>query len=202
MPEFHTSENSFVFHRRNLPHLFMDGGTLFLTYRLAGSLPAVVIDKLRMDHERQQKQKPGLKNKDGVFLSYDQLLDEQKNKIHHLADPRIAKICADQFHYYNGKDYELDAFCIMSNHIHVAFTLKPGARPVSKIMHSIKRYTARESNKILGRSGKFWQDESYDHLVRDEQELSRIKDYIINNPVKAGLVKDWRDWKWTYLADK
>jgi len=66
-------------------------------------------------------------------------------------------------------------------------------------MQSLKGYTARHANKILGREEKFWQDESYDHEVRDEEELARIVKYVLNNPVKAGLVNNWQDWKWNWL---
>ncbi len=65
-------------------------------------------------------------------------------------------------------------------------------------MHNIKRNSAKQANAALGRTGQFWQHESYDHFVRDEAELGRILQYVINNPVKAGLVADWHDWKWTY----
>lgn len=62
--------------------------------------------------------------------------------------------------------------------------------PLSKIMHSLKSYTANEANRFLGRTGPFWQRESYDHLVRDDRELVRIAEYIAHNPVKAKLVKN------------
>jgi REP element-mobilizing transposase RayT len=65
-------------------------------------------------------------------------------------------------------------------------------------MHSLKRYTARQANQLLGREGAFWQHENYDHVVRDEEEWQRIITYILNNPVKAGLVQNWEDWEWTY----
>ncbi|HUR98602.1 MAG TPA: hypothetical protein VMZ26_11110 [Pyrinomonadaceae bacterium] len=65
-------------------------------------------------------------------------------------------------------------------------------------MKSIKGYTAREANKILNRKGSFWEAESYDHEVADDEEFNRIVRYVLNNPVKAGLVKDWRDWKWNW----
>ena len=68
-------------------------------------------------------------------------------------------------------------------------------------MKNIKSYSAREANKILGRRGSFWQAESYDHIVRDEDELERIIKYVIYNPVKAGLVDRWEDWKHTYLLE-
>ncbi len=65
-------------------------------------------------------------------------------------------------------------------------------------MHNIKRNSAKLANAALGRSGAFWQHESYDHFARDEAELERIIKYVIYNPVKAGLVDDWTKWKWTY----
>jgi REP element-mobilizing transposase RayT len=69
---------------------------------------------------------------------------------------------------------------------------------MSAIMHSLKRYTARESNLLLGREGQFWQHENYDHVVRDEAELNRIIRYVLNNPAEAGLVERWEDWQWSY----
>ena len=72
---------------------------------------------------------------------------------------------------------------------------------MTDILRLIKGATAREANKILNRRGAFWQHESYDRVVRDEKELNRIIWYTINNPVKAGLVKNAEDWKWSYYAN-
>jgi putative transposase len=65
-------------------------------------------------------------------------------------------------------------------------------------MHSLKGYTAYEGNRLLGRKGAFWEHESYDHYVRDEEELERIVAYVLSNPLKAGLVTDWKAWPWSY----
>ena len=65
-------------------------------------------------------------------------------------------------------------------------------------MQSLKRHTGRESNKIINRLGSFWHEESYDHIVRNERELININNYIMNNPVKAGLVSNADDWKNRY----
>ncbi len=73
---------------------------------------------------------------------------------------------------------------------------------IDKLMKSIKGISAREANKILGKKGSFWQAESYDHIVRDEDELNRIVKYVNYNPVKAKLVDMWEDWEHTYLADE
>ena len=69
---------------------------------------------------------------------------------------------------------------------------------VTKILQDLKKYTARKCNKLLNRSGSFWQHESYDHVIRNEEELNKIVEYILNNPVKAKLVENPYDWKWSY----
>ncbi len=90
----------------------------------------------------------------------------------------------------------------MSNHAHVV--CKPLLQAngdyssMSRVMHSLKLHTALESNKMLGRTGEFWQHENYDHVVRDEAEWRRIVHHVVNNPVSAGLVEHAKDWKWTY----
>lgn len=108
----------------------------------------------------------------------------------------------------------------MPNHVHVVFHLLDEEKQssadrnvcdtvsqpfqavkVAIIMQSIKGYSAREANKILKRKGSFWQSESYDHIVRDEDELKRIIKYVLFNPVKANLVTKWEDWVYTYLAE-
>ena len=74
--------------------------------------------------------------------------------------------------------------------------------PLASIMHSLKSYTAHEANKILGRSGQFWLHESYDHWVRDHEELERIVEYIAYNPVKANLVTKPQEWFFCSAHDR
>jgi putative transposase len=71
--------------------------------------------------------------------------------------------------------------------------------PLSPIMFSIKRHVAREANKLLQRNGKFWQHESYDHVVRSAKEFRAVVSYILNNPVKADLVGNWTDYRWSFV---
>jgi putative transposase len=72
---------------------------------------------------------------------------------------------------------------------------------VTDILKSIKGRSAYECNKLLDRRGPFWQHESYDHVLRDDAELERTVWSILGNPVKAGLCKHWRDWKWSYVKE-
>ena len=74
--------------------------------------------------------------------------------------------------------------------------------PLSRIMHSLKSYTAHEINKLLNRTGSVWQRESYDHWIRDEKELERIVHYVNGNPVEAKLSSRPEDWFWSSAHDR
>ena len=155
------------------------------------------------------------------FRKFEKTLDNAQSGPVWLKDDRIAKEVAESLHYRNEKVYRLDAYCIMANHVHVVFTplliqqhsevpqavsLRPEDaqtnslyyNTLSSIMQSLKGYTARKANHILGRSGAFWHHESYDHCVRNPNEWQRIINYVLNNPVKAGLVDEWEKWRWSY----
>ncbi len=84
----------------------------------------------------------------------------------------------------------------MPNHFHIAFRQKPGVL-LEKIMHSIKSFTAQEANKLLGRQGKFWQEEYFDRYIRDGRHFAAVVRYIEMNPVKAGLCERPEDWKYS-----
>ena len=87
----------------------------------------------------------------------------------------------------------------MPNHVHVVVELPEGAPPLAKTLQLLKGYSSRQANQLLGRSGSFWQAESYDHVVRPG-ELERIIRYVLENPVKAGLVNDWQKWPYSFVA--
>ena len=95
---------------------------------------------------------------------------------------------------------KLHAFTIMPNHIHLLMTIK-NDHSLSYLMQNHKRFTARKANQILNRRGQFWNHEYYDHYIRDYDQFYAIVFYIINNPVKAKLVTDWKDWKYTWLSE-
>jgi len=83
----------------------------------------------------------------------------------------------------------------MPNHVHVV--IKPQVE-VARVTKSIKGFTARKINSILGRTGEpFWQDESFDRWIRDQKERNRIIPYVEQNPVAAGLVEKAEQWRWS-----
>ena len=181
------------FHRRNLPHLYFSDGIYFITSRLKNSIP---IEKLKLLKKESlniadEKQKR-------LFKKYDALMDSGEYGEKYLKITECTEIVKSTLHYPDGKDYKLICYCIIPNHFHLVFELLQNNKSISKIMQSIKRISARDCNTILNRSGTFWQDESFDRLVRDDKELYFVIRYVLLNPVNAGLVDDWKDWQFTY----
>jgi putative transposase len=175
------------YYERNLPHWYPAGRSIFVTWRLYGSLP----QSFRY-HQSNKSQKPGHQ-----FLDFDRRLDEASAGPLWLKNSSIAEMIestlqkgANDLHHYN-----LHAYAIMANHVHILIT--PEA-PLSQIMKAIKGVTARDATKLLSRTGKvFWQDESFDHWSRDDAEENKIRGHIENNPVKAHLVARAEDWPWS-----
>jgi putative transposase len=123
----------------------------------------------------------------------DRLLDESRTGPLYLSDARIAEVVASAI--LDSADYELHAWAVMPNHVHLLVT--PHVE-LPKLMQRLKGRTARYANQLLNRTGQsFWQDESYDHLVRNGEEFRKIERYIVNNPVKAGLVAVAELYRWS-----
>jgi putative transposase len=172
------------FHRR-LPHVYPVHTLLFLTWHLHGSLP------------RNLYPPPHKLNAGQAFVWMDRYLDTARSGPLHLGQEAIAKLVQASIHHGEQqlKYYDLHAYVIMANHVHLL--LLPKVAP-SRLLQTLKGYTAREANRVLDRTGQpFWQSESYDHFVRDENERQRIKNYIENNPVKAGLVASAEEYRWS-----
>ncbi|MGQ9829723.1 MAG: transposase [Roseiflexus sp.] len=148
------------------------------------------------------------------FIYFDAWLDRcVTGSPRWLAQPEIARIIVREIHDFDGKYYKLLAYTIMPNHVHLLINSLSSAfspqhhgttapYPLTDTLRRLKGRTARYANQALGRSGAFWQHESYDHVVREAGELERILGYILTNPVNAGLVSHWREWPHTFVIDE
>jgi len=174
-----------TFYRRKLPHWHPESASIFLTWRLFGSLPSPA------SFATSQK------DSGRAFVEIDRLLDRAVQGPHWLRDPRLAGLVANALEQGDRvqRRYDLIAYVVMSNHVHAL--LSPIAElPI--ITRAIKGTTARRANRILNRTGQpFWQHESFDHWVRNDFERRRIIGYIEANPATAGLVKREQDWPWS-----
>lgn len=218
--------------RRNLPHWYVPGAAHFVTFRLANSLPAAVLENLKARAQQLLAKAPlnpiprreqRLRVHKQIFAEYDRQLDNHR-EIVWLQEPAVAAMVRDSLYHHDGSQYRLLAYTIMPNHVHLLLMplldhsadaqvrevacgeSQDSSSPLSRVMHSLKSFTAHAVNKLLARTGAFWQHESYDHWVRDDDELERIVDYINANAVRAGLTRRPQEWRWSsahdrYLAD-
>ena len=171
--------------------------------------------------EVQQK----LRSKKRVFAHWDRHLGQAKRNLW-LKEAEAAAIARNNLYHHADTKYSLFAYVIMPNHVHVlieptdipsaftpdevheyppspSFEQEDDTHPVlAGIMHSLKSYTALRCNEALGRSGQFWQPGYFDHWPRTPNELGRIAEYIEQNPVSAGLVREPSDWRWSSAHDR
>ncbi len=189
--------------RGRLPHWEKETGLYFVTFHLADSLPKPVLEKIIERHRILEAAK-----RTGANLLPEQkaLLSEfNVKKIEEYLDsgigacflrhPQVGELVAEALRFGHGSRYRLIAWCVMPNHVHVIFRALPG-RTLAGIVQGWKSYTSSKANRILSRTGVFWQREYYDRLIREEGELDRAIAYVLSNPERAGLL----GWKWVGRA--
>jgi len=145
------------------------------------------------------------------FARVDEWLD-LRPAARHLADGRLARIVRDGIAHFAGVRYDVFAYVVMPSHMHWIFRARSDwvesevgtddRTPREIIMHRLKRFTGLKCNEVLGSEGAFWQAESYDHCVRDEDEFLRCIAYVENNPVKAGFVRRPEDWVYSSAHER
>ncbi len=168
-------------HRR-LPHWQPDGVGYFVTWRLAGSLPASAVADLWT-------------TRGAAFVAGDRLLDAAPSGPRWLAEPGVAGVVAKVLREGAAEErYDLGSWVLMPNHVHLL--LKPGDTLPRQIAW-LKGRTAFEANRVMKRSGSFWAKDYFDHWIRNRDEWEKVIRYVERNPVKAGLCKSPEDWKWS-----
>lgn len=164
--------------RGYLPHLDAPETVQAITFRLADSLPAEVLDRLKDDPDRRRKVEALLDAGGGSGL---------------LREPAVAMIVDDALLHFDGERYRLLSWVVMPNHVHCLVEVLPGWG-MPGIVQSWKSFTANRINQAVGRSGRLWQPEYFDRYIRDDSHLAAAMAYIDNNPVKAGFVPVPEAW--------
>ncbi|HYW78094.1 MAG TPA: hypothetical protein VE890_00900 [Thermoguttaceae bacterium] len=188
-----------VYHRR-LPHWRQDGATYFVTFRLADSIPQEQLRALKQWREIWERSHPQPRNE----KEWEELVREITRKTEAWMDEgygecvfrnrAVAAEMSKSLLHFQDERCLTSCFTVMPNHIHAV--MKPlGRFELEGIVGSVKRFVGRKANSLLGRSGELWAQESYDRIVRNEEHLYRVVQYIGRNPAKAGMPRDrWIRW--------
>ncbi len=177
-------------HRRGyLPHF--DGGEIcqFVTIHLGDALPQEVLVKWKTELEKEKDENARMILND----RYEAYLDQSYGACY-LKDERLATQVQESLLYHGGTRYKLISWVVMPNHAH--FLIKPlNNHSISEIMKKFKSFTSHEANKLLQKSGKFWQEDYFDRYIRNREHYEKTITYIENNPVKAKLCQSADQWK-------
>jgi REP element-mobilizing transposase RayT len=173
--------------RGYLPHFDKAGVCQTITYRLADSLPSDVTTA-----RRRVRTTPADRR-----LIEDQLDSGYGSCV--LRRPHIARVVIESWKHFDGDRYQLIAWVVMPNHVHVMIRVHRG-QSLSRIVHSWKSFTAKVIARAERIPGRVWHPDYWDRFIRDEKHFRAAAAYILENPVKAGLVSCAGDWPWSSAA--
>ena len=193
-----SKESSYDWYSRGyFPHFDSDLTTQHVCFHLFDSLPQKLVRQWREEFERLRASKA---------VQESDLQRQHRERIHEsldacygscfLRNDQVAEIVENSLLHFDGDRYILHAWCVMPNHVHTLFTPKSGNK-MSSIVHTWKSFTAHECNKLLDRSGKFWEREPFDRYIRNKRHFNNTVTYIEDNPVKVGLCARAADWQWS-----
>lgn len=196
-------------YQRHLPHWRQEGATYFVTFRLADSIPQAQLRALKRWREKWEREHPEPRSHE----TWKQLAREITNRTEAWVDEgygacelgrrEIAGLMADSLLKFQHDRHHLSCYVVMPNHVHAV--IKPlGEHKLEDLLGGMKSYVAHRTKKMLARSGALWAEESYDRIIRDEEHLYRVVQYIGRNAAKAGLPQSswhrWIDPEWERLG--
>ena len=212
-----------TFYKAKFPHIHPIGSTFFITFRLEGSIPRTELKTMKTTYlhkldnlikitDTKSRNQKIFDLRKRYLSKYDELMHNIDTGPTYMKSTKIMDIIKGQLHRFDGQLYDLICYSIMSNHVHMLidtkiqledipleYKLYDNNTQVSDIMKRIKGASARYSNKELGKTGSFWCKESYDMFIRNEIMLKKVIGYILENPVKAGIVVKWEDYDGNFL---
>ena len=210
-------------YRHILPHFQLPGQTYFVTWNLHEAIPKKAfarytseLEMLKTQIKFLEQQKPDPSEIEKIkqeyysvrrpyIKAYVDLLDSDRNPKIDLSKSENLEIIFGSLQFWEGQRLQNIAFTVMPNHVHWVVKLldkDSSGNPVylQDILQSVKRFSSNRINKAENRSGTLWQKESFDTTIRNEKHLFDAINYTLNNPVKAGLVSNWREWKGTWYG--
>ena len=192
------------FSRRNLPHWLVANKSYFVTLRLHGTLPKSVLDEfaeLKGLHSQCLTDEEVLQLQRRKFKYIERYLDCNSTE-NYLDNTDVADMVFQNLQWFSSKGWVIHASTILSTHIHLLMSNTEG-KTVNLLndLSLFKRYTGRKANVILNRIGDFWAREDFDHWIRTNSKFENTVKYIAMNPVKANRVKDWKEWRWTFVEE-
>ena len=199
---------------RHLPHWRQAGATYFVTFRLTDSIPQSKLEELRSVKREWETLRATMRTNE----TWEELYNREMQEVERLLDqglgecylrsPEISAVVQESLLYFDGERCELGCFVVMPNHVHVIMRpLNPAVYPLEDLLQYSKGFTARKANRLLRRSGIFWQEESYDRILRDEEHLYNAIQYIGRNARLANLAEhevvrwirpSWVDLGWDF----
>jgi REP element-mobilizing transposase RayT len=178
-----------------LPHWQQASATYFVTFRLADSIPSQLRSQWANEREawlRFHREPWSAEIEREYHKRFSGALEQWLDEGHGsclLRRHDCAEVVAETLRHFEGERDVMISFVVMPNHVHALF-VQNAEWPLEKLIRSWKGFTARQINKLLGRSGGFWQRDYFDRLVRDNQHFANCVRYIRRNPEKARLSQD------------
>ena len=203
------ANGTFTSYSRNLPHWRQPGATYFVTFRLVDSLPQEVLDYLKRLRDEFEKQPHHPALREEYEKRSRTVLESSLDEGHGcciLNDPENVRIVKERFEHGLGTQHFAGCGVVMPNHVHVVIRPLEGFE-LAEILRQVKGFSAKMINSRIGRRGALWQDESYDRIIRDEEHLYRVMQYIGRNPTQCGITPpdlirwvhpDWIAAGWTF----
>ena len=200
-PRARASRPHKAWHSRGyLPHLDQPESIQFVTFRLSDSVPAEVVAAWKGELALTGRE-PANDPRCAELRERIERYSDQGHGACWLQDERIAESIEKTLLHFDGARYRLFAWVIMPNHAHALLETLPGF-PLGGVVHSWKSFSAKQANKLLGRTGPFWMQDYFDRYIQDEEHFAAAREYIDQNPVKAGLVRSAGDWQWGSASGK
>jgi putative transposase len=189
---------------KHLPHWMQSKTICFITWRTWDSMPKEVVQQWYEDRDAWLRQNGLQPQVGGSTLLLNKLSPEKQREFHRtfsarwerslddchgscpLRQPGSAKVVGDSLLFFDNERYLMTDFVVMPNHLHLLVAFDEAEQMLPQC-ESWKRFTATKLNKVMGRKGRFWETEAFDHLVRSEEQWRYLRDYIADNPRKANL---------------